>query len=579
MKKIIYIAFAVISAVSCSDFLDKEPKVICSDTFYSSAQEAQYGLNAVYGAMSGTYFYGRYYGIHLCLTDDLCWCLNSSYTNVETRLEHNASTATIYGVWCRIYEGIKNANEFLEAIEDSEFDPDGNMYAQARFLRAYYHFLLAEGWGDVPLRDSAVKSYEGTHLAATPQYDVLKWCASEMTESLPQLAEDLDGAPSKVVRNTAYGILARLYLFMAGQSVKITDGASPEDYYKSAMECAHAVIESGKHSLNPSYSDIFTNYMSNKYDRTYNESMWEVEFLGDATSADYWSNGMWGNLIGMRATGASNTDYGKWVVNYSAAWYKGSIKLWDLYMITDRTDEENDLAYVTDKRQDWVLAPYTYAGESATATHTRYPYGGDPSDIRQLQSGIDKTPYGASQNSTNQLPLTWPGNRYVTKYRRDVECEGNKDWQSQYTCNNLPLLRYADVLLMYAEAYNEYYGAPDEEAYNCVKLVRNRAGIQTPPLSEYSDQAEFRELVRNERARELCCETTRRFDLIRWGVYVSAMKESYSRYNTDPRCAGLETYSTIAAQLASTVSEKHQYFPIPSIELGVNPLLKQNPLW
>lgn len=583
MKKFFAIAASSLALVSCN-FLDMEPEVICADTFYQSATEAQYGLNAVYGALSGSNFYGRYYGINMNMTDDLSWNISNAYTVPEVYFGHTASTGVVYNVWNRIYGGIKNANEFMDAIQQTDFDEDGSFLAQARFLRAYYHFILAQNWGDVPLRKVAAKSYQETKLAATPQYEVMDWAAKEIEACLPNLSETPEGAPTKVVRTTAYGILARIYLFMAGESVSYPADADPaalrHELYGKAMNAADAVIKSGFHSLNPSYEQIFINYESDIYDTTFRESMWEVDFVGDGSSADKNSLGFWGNVIGLRATASSNSDYGTWVVNYSAGQYKGSIKLWDLYMSTDRVPEENSLETVTDKRQDWVLPPYNYQGESPTSTHNRYPYGGDPSDVRQLQSGIDKTPYGASpSNSTLTLPLTWPGNRYIGKYRRDCSCEGNKDWQCQYTCNNFPLLRYSDVLLMYAEAANEYNGAPDEDIYLLVKQVRDRAGILTPSYNDYADLESFRELVRNERARELCCEGQRRYDLIRWGIFVNAMKQTYSAYLTDVRCAGIETYSTYAGQLADRVKEKHVLYPIPSIELGVNPLLKQNPLW
>lgn len=576
MKKYIAIVAASLALVSCN-FLDMEPEVICADTFYKSKTEAQYGLNAVYGAMSGYYFYGRYFGIHMNMTDDLSWCMSNSYTVPETYFAHKPSTGVVYNVWNRIYGGIKNANEFMEAIKLTDFDEDGSFYAQARFLRAYYHFILAETWGDVPLRDSAVKSYEGTKIAATPQYELLQWVVSEIEACIPDLSVTPDGAPTKVVQTTAYGILARIYLFMAGESVT---GGDKHALIGKARDAAKFVIDSGYHSLNPSYEQIFINYESDIYDTTFRESMWEVDFVGDGSSADKNSLGVWGNVLGLRASPSSNTDYGSWVVNYSAGQYKGSIKLWDLYMKVDRTDDETNLPTVTDKRQDWVLPPYNYAGESPSSTHNKYPYGGDPSDIRQLHSGIDKTPYGASvSNSTLADPTLYCGNRYIAKFRRDCACEGNKDWQCQYTCNNVPLLRYSDVLLMYAEACNEYDGTPNEDIYLLVKQVRDRAGIKTPAYTEYSDMESFREFVRNERARELCCEGQRRYDLIRWGIFVSAMKSTYSAYITDVRCAGVETYSTYAGQLVDRVKEKHILFPIPSIELGVNPLLKQNPLW
>ena len=142
---------------------------------------------------------------------------------------------------------------------------------------------------------------------------------------------------------------------------------------------------------------------------------------------------------------------------------------------------------------------------------------------------------------------------------------------------NFPILRYADVLLMYAEAYNEYYKAPTEEIYNYVKQVRDRAKIKTRPFSEYTSYEAFQSLVRNERARELCFEAIRKYDLVRWGILVEQMRK-YAEWALDLRWSASGNTAAYAARLAS-IQERHIVLPIPSIELGVNPNLKQHPLW
>src|SRR5690606_29838644 len=85
---------------------------------------------------------------------------------------------------------------------------------------------------------------------------------------------------------------------------------------------------------------------------------------------------------------------------------------------------------------------------------------------------------------------------------------------------NFPLLRYADVLLMFAEAENEMNG-PTEEAYDAVNQVRARAEAYA---FTGLDQDDFRQAIRDERARELCFEGLRKFDLIRWGIFEQAMR-------------------------------------------------------
>ena len=568
-------------AGSCARFLEQEPTVITSTNFYQSDKDVQYGLNGVYGAMSGDAFYGRIYGLYMVMTDDLLWCRAESDSNKECWFNHDATTNNLYLAWTRIYAGVKNANEFIAAVEPraEELDPTGEFIAQARFLRAYYHFVLAQTWGDVPLHKDPVVTYEGASCPATPQYEVMKWCVEEIEAVLPRLSESLDGAPSKVVANTARAILARFYLFMAGETVDC-----PEDvkhgYIGQARELCKTVIDSGKHRLNPDVVNVYERLVRDQYDTDFRESMWEVEFKGDQISASDWSNGQWGNLIGILAIENNNSDFSNWVVNYANAWYLGSIKLWDLYMNDDRTSDEYNLDRQTDERQIWNMPPYHYGGQYTANAVQLYPYDGIPTDIHLIQSGKEKCPYGGSVPNSSLSDFTYhAGNRYLCKYRRYVEWEGQKTFKSTRTCVNMPLLRYPDVLLMFAEADNEYNGTPSREAYDCVKLIRDRAKVKTRDFAEY-DYAAFRQLVRNERGRELVGEAgIRRFDLIRWGNFAGVMRTTYNAYFTDVRCAGVTTASTYAAHIPGNVRERHILFPIPNIELGVNTELKQNKLW
>ena len=160
---------------------------------------------------------------------------------------------------------------------------------------------------------------------------------------------------------------------MAGESVEMTDIAlTKRDYLKKAMDYCYDVINSGKFRLNPDYSQVFINYITDTYDVEYYESMWEVDFLGDRSNANEWTNGRIGDLIGLQSNGSS--DYKEFNCNYSYGQYDGSPKLWYLYTRDDRTDEEygnilkNDAGetvtdedgntvYCFDARQEWNLPP------------------------------------------------------------------------------------------------------------------------------------------------------------------------------------------------------------------------------
>ena len=568
MKKIlnkIFVVSGLCAALSSCSFLDVEPQVICSDTFYNTEKEVQYGLAGVYGVMSNEALYGNYYSLMYSNIDDLCYFNRDMGSNLLQFHRHTAGTSQIYDIWVELYQGIRNANAFMEAVVLTDFDKDGAYYNEARFLRAYYHFILAQAWGDVPLRSSAVTTHDQVMIAVTPQYDVLDWAAKEMEACIALAPEALDNTPSRIAKTTVHGILSRVYLFMAGESVK---GGDKTALLTNAKNHADAVIKSAKHQLNPDYSQIFKNMIMDEYDTQYRESMWEVDFLGDRSSAENWTNGRIGDVIGLQSTGSSGFE--TWNCNYSYGQYDGSLKLWDLYWRTDRTEDENELETITDKRQDWNLPPYNYAGN---ANHP--PYGSGLTSGKSIVS-IDKAPYVYDNVSTNQSALAAPGIRNCGKYRREVEYEGHKSSKFLYTTINYPLLRYSDVLLMYAEASNEIEGVT-QAAYDCVKAVRDRAGIKTKEITEY-DKDSFRELIRNERGRELCFESLRKYDLIRWGIYVQEMN-NYAKWTADERWSKSSDLAKRAASMGTFVKPMHVVLPVPSIELGVNDLLVQNPLW
>lgn len=593
------------AALPACSFLDTDPQIIPDDGYYNSEQKLIYGLAGVYGVLNSEALYGNYYSLQIANADDLCYFNN--YNNSESRPDrynHSAGTATIYDTWSKLYEGIKNANRYIEAVEKTEIDPgklsvDIGLYiAEARFLRAYYHFLLAQAWGDMPLRVKATTSPNpnDVQMAATPQEQVLKWCADEIEATIPNLYEPIDNTPSRVSQTVAQGILARVYLFMAGESVKQIDGLDKKEMYRRAAYWANEVIASHKHDLNESYEEIFINMIRDQYDTQFHESMWEAEFLGDRTSATDWTNGRIGDLIGLRSQ-SRTTNYSEWACNYSYGYYNGSYTLWQLYWENDRTADETASATVIDKRLTWNLPGYNYRGmnnqkisykNKAGETVTRY--------LQQTQS-MFKTPWvynnnfampdieGLDQTIEDAFdpadlvydPTVMCAVRNAGKWRRETVYEKQMSAKSLYTTINFPILRYADVLLMYAEAINEYAGAPDDQAKEAIREIRKRAGVKTDE-SLLGDYRSFRDLVRNERGRELAFEGLRKWDLIRWGTFVEKMHNAGTNQPTENKYRNV-SYTNYASANYANVTARHIYLPIPTKELAVNHALRQNPLW
>lgn len=606
MKNIYKLGSLILLGAACSacTFLDTEPQIIPSDGCYTNETRLKYGLAGVYGALNSEELYGSYYSLQIANADDLCYFNN--YNNGETRPDrynHSAGTSVIYETWLKLYEGIKNANEYLDEAGKAEIDPgelstDLKSYlAEARFLRAFYHFLLAQAWGDVPLRSEAATSPNpvNVQIAATPQEKVLKWCVDEIEAIVYDLDEGVEQTPSRVNQTVAEGILARIYLFMAGETVDQVEGLSKQEMYGKAAYWANEVIASQKHHLNESYEQVFINMIQDQYDTEFRESMWEAEFLGDRTSSTYWTNGRIGDLIGLKSQ-SGTTNYSEWACNYSYGYYNGSYTLWQLYWTDDRTADEASSRTVIDKRLTWNLPGYNYRGLNNQQISYQKDGATVTAVLKQAQS-MYKTPWlyknnfampeieGLDTSVENAFdpadiiydPTIMCAVRNAGKWRRETIYENQMSAKSLYTTINFPILRYSDVLLMYAEAINEYAGAPDEQAKEAVREVRRRAGVATDE-SQLGGQASFRNLVRNERARELAFEGLRKWDLIRWGIFVERMHLAGTNVPTESMYLN-KTITDYAAGNYANVSARHIYLPIPTKELAVNHALQQNPLW
>ena len=431
---------------------------------------------------------------------------------------YSASNPVI-SYWNSLFQGIKQCYILLNNIDmvpALEASIKADYIAQAKFLIAYYHFLLVQGWYEVPIRKETVKDITVSSLEATPHAEALDWIIQEMEDCLDMVDDsNYDASPSHVKKTVVEGILARVCLWRAGEPSK---GGKP--YYEKAAKYAKAVYDSKKHKLNPDVYAMWKALASDQYETTYNESMWEVEFVGTRDDGSYTESRI-GNVIGNLQENSAGTGAG-----YTYAFYAGSLILWDLY---DAKDARRDLA----------MAPYKL--------------------------------------NNKDVQVAWKDNQIVDrrcgKYRREWESSSPK--HKNYTQENYCLLRYADVLLMLAEAENEANQGPTALAYTCINEVRKRAGIDEVKDLSYGD---FQKLIRDERGRELCFESLRKYDLVRWGIYYKAIKEDLGAAVNDARWSTANNAKG-AAQYVSNTTEKNQFLPIPTKELGVNTKLEQNKYW
>ena len=570
--RIFIITLLACYSMAACDFLEKEPTQLVPENYFNSPEEASSFLTGIYAILSQPTFYGGDY-MYLAAGDDLSHFGGSGRAPVSLGLICNNATsgdAATSALWYLLYSGINRANMFLENIDkvaDSAFanGEKAQYIAEARFLRAFYYFNLVEGWGDVPFRITSTQSVSSQSLPRTDKQVIYNFIISEMSDAAEtglKSAAELSYQPGHISQSAAWGILARVYLFRAGEYYRegrAATQAEAKDYFEKASFYAQKVKAAG-HQLAPNYWDFFIDLCSNKYNTTANESIWEAEFMGNNTS-DTQLEGRIGNFIGIPAPNLSSLTNltGKVDPGYCYGFIYCTPKLYNLYV------NNGDI-----KRFNWNIAPFEYveAGGKNTGVTGRNFEMGKYAEV-MAQYGDKSFSYG--DGDTEKTSITTDYSRACGKYRREYEAD-KKD--KNFTSINFPILRYADVLLMIAEAENEANSAPTDLAYECINEVRNRAGLADLP--EGLSQISFRQLLKDERAMELCFEYTRRFDLIRWGEFVKNMQElvplaqSGEHWKLGP--TNIYTYFQ--------VNSTYNYFPIPDEEMSTNKaIIQNNPGW
>lgn len=517
MKKIIYILIAIIyfPISSCKKFLELTPTDFLSPiNYYSTETELENALTGVYDPLGKEAMYGRYLFTTLAYGNDEGLRSSSAITTGLEVFNYTASDGIVGNLWTACYQGIGRANDLLASISKPKMDETkrNRIRGEALFLRAYYYFLLADHWGDVPLKLTPTVSASEVDIPVTPKKQVFEQVLKDMEEAVPLVSTVTElGFSGRISKTAIQGILARVCLTMAGSQVNDTDK------YKDALSWAEKVLQSGEHQLNNDYKQIFINQSKDVYD--VKESMWEIEFYGNGVGSYNETSwlGVWGGIL------SSGSDLQTPGYGYGALY--ATNKLYQLY--TDATDV----------RRDWNISTYYFTSPKPTYFTAAQVY-----------------------------------NRYPGKWRREYEVVTPKSKNTNAT--NFPVLRYADVLLMLAEAENEVNG-PTQKAHNALNMVRARAhASEFTGAKVITDKNVFRQVIRDERARELAFEAIRDHDLKRWGIFLSTMKELANNVST--------TYPANLKFLAlagNNIAERHLYLPIPSLELSLNKAIKQTPGW
>lgn len=528
-----YIKFFLVIAAfsslgSCSkNFLETRPTDFLSpETYYQTEAQLNSALMGVYDPLGLETMYGNNLFSNLVIaTDEGFWNRNAQTTGTMV-YNFDFTNADVAGLWAACYQGIERANMLIANINKPEMDESRrqNILGQALFLRGYYYFLLVNNYGGVPLKLEPQVSPNDVNKPRVAAAEIYAQVLKDMTEAESKLNTiTTNSNPGAISKTGAQGILARVCLKMAGYPL------NDNSKYAEALSWAKKVEASGEHALKTTFTSPFANsayaqiFIDHAREKAYDikENLWEIEFYGNRISDSYQEAGRLGNTLGLAFGGPDNID--------SLGYSYGFVN----------TTRRHYLRYGNgDLRRDWAIAPF-----------------------RQ-------------NNASPYARVAWTAstiyNRNVAKWRRNTEQLVPKN--KNYTPINFPVLRYADVLLMIAEAENEVSG-PTLVAYNALNQVRRRAyGLSLTTTSVVADAPDgmskdaFRTFIQEERARELCYEGVRKDDLIRWGIFVQRMNEIGIEMETDATNTAFK-WGSLAGK---NVTERHLLLPIPSSEMSVN---------
>lgn len=597
MKKILFSTILALAATgtmtlttSCEDQLDIEQKgVIPSENFYKTDADAEAALVAAYeGFMCNVM--GRNHdlpgpGIYTplklivneCGDDVLAAGANSGDNTFGIMLNqfyYDAEAEVPKFMYTGLYLSVYTCNLVLDHFAEATTAVQKRCVAEARVLRAYDYFLLANLWGTPPLvthvLDASAQPFNCDKDPENPMthQQLIEWIAQECENAANDLDErkskdDKDGAV-KVTKGFAYALAGKAYLF-AGQ-------------YDKAKTALKKVIDSGKYDLVPGeqYADNF--HIEGDANE---EKVFEINFEYNTGKTN------WGGMI--QRSSWMETNYWDWRADHFVVSpnkvYCGGVDGWGGLGVPQwfgdefyANDGDSYRLKATLKHIDDAVYHMSYGKDEIDNMTDEQKKTSDKIGINDPLNGL----YGNS---------TWLAFKQIM---RASDTEGKK-YGDNIRLNNYLVMRYAEVLLNYAEACLQT--GDQTEAKKYINMIQKRAGSKT--ISETVDM----DVLKKEKSYELWLEGCRWFDIMRWkdakaierltkaGTVVPHLFDKVFRapkaddqnvtweHGTE---ANSRFYTTNTPETNFKVGfkeGKHEFFPYPQTVKDKNPNLEQNPGW
>lgn len=522
-KKYIPILLMLAALSSCSKDLDRQPlDALGNTTYWSSEADATRAVNEVYRLLGSD---ERFF--ISCATDD-----SYSWSNwpVDIQFAANGSatpgTSLFANFWGNLYRLIARANDVTDNIDrvpDMNPESKARLLAEARFLRAYAYQQLTGLYGDVVLLSSTPSPEEFNALPRTPRSEVVDFIVTELTAIEGDLPTNYDANESgRVTRGAAMGLKARVLLY--------------NQRWQEAAEASQAVMNLGVHRIDGNYLSLF-----NGTNRNSSEILFAAKYLENtfpnpnATWIGAPSLAGWGQIVPLR-------------------------NLVDAYECTDGLSIEESSLYDPQQpflnRDPRLSLSIVLPGTEVNGVAINVTRPGSPDALGESNASFSG---------------------YYYKKAVPANISGNWDRSSG---SDVVLLRYAEVLLTYAEAKVEL-GQVDQSVYDAINQVRQRPRVEMPGVTPVShpDAASLRALIRNERHVEFPVEDNRLFDIRRWQIAEEVMNGAaegiYNNYNS-----GRDDFNRHVLIEQRRFNPGRDYlWPVPANELVLNGSLGQNPGW
>lgn len=531
-KNIVLIAVGILltfGLYSCTDkFLDQEENyLIDSESYFNSEDEYYLALIGAYDLLQTTYVNNLLGEI----ASDNTLCGGESATDVLgfqqiDNMSHTPVNNDLHDIWNWMFAGIKRTNYFLEFQDRADFDGRIRMVAEVRFLRAYFHFELVKWFGGIPIKNyTDALAGGGTRFSPGDETSIPRSSAAQVyaliESDLTFAVNNLDYSAPQVGRATkgsAQALLGKAYLY--------------QDKFAQAADVLDDLIDSNAHALVPNYSELFELSGENSV-----ESVFEIQYT-DVEGGSFECLQCSEGNVAVGFMGIRNPSY-----------------LYNGEAVPDSVVDELEGILISDEVGPLFDGGYSFNVPTQDAVDA-FEAGDTRKDISTLDiQGLANTiaaiqledddlgTVTGTANQTYSVEYTWVEGYEHTGYynrkylaRRGDENIGDENLTNP---NNYRAIRYADVLLMAAEAHSRG-GLDEAKALGYLNQVRERAfGDDTHNIT--ASGAALTDAILEERRLELMGEGHRFFDLVR----------------TDRAPQAIDGF----------VAGKHELFPIPFQEI------------